>query len=131
MIPQGVMGSHGDAILAQQAKWGAMTKQMMLAIGLALSAGTIGVCAGTAAFGQSADDQQACMNDAFQFCGDAIPDRSKVFYCLVNNRSQISPGCRVAMAPYLPAEPVVAMRKSPASHDKTAKSKGPLSLTPH
>ncbi len=97
---------------------------MMLAVGLALSAGT-------AAFGETAEEQQACMNDAFQFCGDAIPDRSKVFYCLVNNRNQISPACRVAMAPYLPADPEVAMKKSPAQHEKGAKSKGPLNIAPH
>jgi hypothetical protein len=37
------------------------------------------------------------------------------------------------MAPYLPAEPVVALRKpaAPAPHDKNAKTKAPLNLTPH
>jgi hypothetical protein len=104
-----------------------MRKQIMLATFLALAAGT-------AAHAETAEEQQACMNDAFQFCGDAIPDRSKVFYCLINNRNVISPGCHVAMTPYLPAEPVVAMKKSsptPAPHDKNAKSKGPLNITPH
>jgi hypothetical protein len=105
-----------------------MGKQMMLAIALALGASPVVVAAAVA---ETADEQQACMNDAFQLCGDAIPDRSKVFYCLVNKRTEISPGCRVAMAPYLPAEPVVAMKKSPPPpHDKTAKTKGPLNILP-
>ena len=101
-----------------------MRKQIMLAIGLALGAGTV-------ALAETADEQQACMNDAFQVCGDAIPDREKVFHCLVTKHNEISPACRVAMAPYLPAEPVVAMKKSPPPHDKSAKTKGPLNITPH
>jgi hypothetical protein len=57
-----------------------------------------------------------------------------VFTCLVENKNQLSAPCRVVMAPYLPAEPVVAMKKptAPAPHDKSAaKSKAPLNLTPH
>lgn len=106
-----------------------MRKHLLLAVGLALGAGP------SVAVADSADEQQACMNDAFQFCGDAIPDRSKVFYCLVNNRHQISAACHSAMAAYLPPDqPVLAMKKpSPQheTHEKSAKTKGPLNITPH
>src|SRR5258707_14542025 len=48
-----------------------------------------------AAFGQSEQEQQeACMDDAFKFCGQAIPDRQKVFYCLLENRHSIAPRCQ-------------------------------------
>lgn len=102
-----------------------MKKQIGLAIVLALGASG-GVLAATA------DEEQACTNDAFQFCQSFIPDRERVFNCLVTNREQISAACHTVMAPYLPAEPVVAAAKKPsAPHDKSStKSKAPLSLTP-
>jgi hypothetical protein len=104
---------------------GAMRKQIALAIVLALGAGTVALAA-------TPEEEQACTNDAFQFCQNFIPDRNRVFSCLVDNRRQISAACHTVMAPYFPAEPVVALKKppAPAPHDKNAKSKGPLSLTP-
>jgi hypothetical protein len=103
-----------------------MRQEFALAIVLALGAGTV-------ALAETAEEQQACTNDAFQFCQNYIPDRNQVFTCLVNARNQLSPACHVVMAPYFPAEPV-AMKKptAPAPHDKSAaKTKGPLNLTPH
>jgi hypothetical protein len=46
---------------------------------------------------QNQDDQNACMNDAFNVCGDAIPDRGRVAACLAKNIKRISPACRTAM----------------------------------
>lgn len=43
------------------------------------------------------------MHDAFRFCQSAIPDRDRVFACLVENRDQISSACHTMIAPYLPA----------------------------
>jgi hypothetical protein len=105
-----------------------MKKQITLAIIFALSAGTVALAA-------TAEEEQACTNDAFQFCQNFIPDRNRVFTCLVSNRDQLSAACHTVMAPYLPPEPV-ALKKppapapTPASHDKSAKTKGPLNLTP-
>ena len=50
---------------------------------------------------QTPEGRQACMNDAFQFCQDAIPDRERVFSCLVAHKSVISAACHTVMA--LPA----------------------------
>ena len=44
----------------------------------------------TAALAQSQDEQNACMNDAFQVCGHAIPDRDRVAACLSENFNRIS-----------------------------------------
>jgi hypothetical protein len=41
------------------------------------------------------EQQQACTPDAFRLCGDAIPDVDRVTVCMIRNRSQLSPGCRV------------------------------------
>ena len=35
-----------------------------------------------AATAETQEEQQACMNDAFSVCGDAIPDRDRVAACL-------------------------------------------------
>ena len=102
-----------------------MKNQITLAIALALSAGTVALAA-------TAEEEQACTNDAFQFCQNFIPDRNRVFTCLVSNREQLSAACHTVMAPYLPAQPVAVLKKQPAPavHDRSAKSKGPLNLTP-
>ena len=67
-----------------------------------LVAATFALSATTNASAETPDQQQACMGDAFQFCGDAIPDRGRVFACLASNRNRISVACRIEMAPYLP-----------------------------
>jgi hypothetical protein len=48
------------------------------------------------------DGQQACMQDAFTFCGQFIPDRDRVGACLFANKTRISPLCREAMKRYTP-----------------------------
>ena len=112
---------------------GAMKKQIVLAIVLALGASTL-------ALATTQEEEQACTNDAFQFCQNFIPDRNRVFSCLVSNKDAISVACHSALLPYLPPEPVAAKKpllppphagEKTASGDKTAKTKGPLNLTPH
>jgi hypothetical protein len=41
------------------------------------------------------EQQQACTPDAFRLCGDAIPDVDRVTACMIRNRDQLSPPCRV------------------------------------
>ena len=45
------------------------------------------------------DQQQACTGDAFRLCGPEIPDVDRVTVCMVRNKSQLSPGCRVFFKP--------------------------------
>jgi hypothetical protein len=45
------------------------------------------------------DQQQACTGDAFRLCGSEIPDVDRVTACMVRNKSQLSPGCRVFFRP--------------------------------
>jgi hypothetical protein len=99
-----------------------MNKRIAMLMLLALSAPG-------GALAQSQDEQQACTNDAFQFCQNAIPDRSRVFTCLAENRRVISPACRQVMAQYLPADPPPPGPKKPPAK-KTASKKAPLQLTP-
>src|SRR5262245_5936120 len=62
-----------------------------------------------AATAETQEEQQACINDAFNVCGDAIPDRGRVAACLARNINKISAACRTVMLRYqTPEAPVVA-----------------------
>lgn len=54
----------------------------------------------TAAIGQTWEERNACIGDAFTVCGYAIPDRARVAACLAENMHRISPPCRLVMARY-------------------------------
>ena len=81
---------------------------------------------------ETPEQRQACTDDAFRVCQQAIPDQDRVFRCLVQNSAVISPLCRSALAPYLaaerPASQAAPKRKSNATTFKNGK--GPLSLNP-
>ena len=66
--------------------------------------------AGVAA-AETPEQRQACMDDTFQFCSEAIPDRERVFACLAEKRHLISPLCREGMAAFLPPEPAPAVQR--------------------
>jgi hypothetical protein len=65
-------------------------------IKIAIALAFFALMPGTAS-AQSQEDQNACMNDAFTFCNNAIPDRSRVGACLAKNIRRISPACRAVM----------------------------------
>jgi len=75
----------------------------------------------TVALAQTQDGRQACMDDAFQFCQDAIPDRERVFQCLVSHKDLISAACHAVMAPSLPVDQPPLKKQAP--HAKSAKGK--------
>ncbi len=45
----------------------------------------------------SQEEQNACFNDAQRICPETIPDRDRVFHCLVSNRLRLSRTCRGAI----------------------------------
>ena len=53
-----------------------------------------------AASAETQDEQNACMGDAFNVCGHAIPDRDRVAACLAQNINRISVACRTVMQRY-------------------------------
>jgi Spy/CpxP family protein refolding chaperone len=65
----------------------------LLAIGLLAALPTLSMA-------QTADEQQACVDDAFQHCGHAIPDHDRVAACLSQNFNRISQACRNVMQRY-------------------------------
>ena len=60
-------------------------------IAIAVSAVTLSSAAALA------DDQGACMQDAFSICGQFIPNRERVAACLMSHRGSVSPACRSAL----------------------------------
>jgi hypothetical protein len=47
----------------------------------------------------TAEQKDACMGDAFQFCGEHIPDATKIEACLRKNIKSISPACGAQFKP--------------------------------
>lgn len=64
--------------------------QKVIALAFLLS---IAAFAGSAS-AATAEEQQACQDDAFKFCNDAIPDEEKVKACLIHNMRKLTPACR-------------------------------------
>src|SRR5438093_10624665 len=89
-------------------------------------AATFVALAPIAASAHTQDEQEACMNDAFTFCGDAIPDRGRVAACLAAKKAQISVACRTVMSRY-PAPGTTAQNTAAPASKATGK---PLKLTP-
>ena len=79
---------------------------------------------------ETQEEQQACMNDAFTVCGDAIPDRDRVGACLARNINNISAPCRTVMLRYQRPATAVNVSKPAAKGSKAAASKGPLNIKP-
>lgn len=45
------------------------------------------------AFAYTQADANACTNDVFRFCQQAIPDQARITACLFKNRHNVSPAC--------------------------------------
>jgi hypothetical protein len=81
-----------------------------------------------AAHAYTADEQQACMGDAFRLCSSEIPNVDRVTACMVRNKSQLSPECRVFFRPGPEAadtpvefKPAVARKARRPHHIKRSK----------
>jgi hypothetical protein len=94
---------------------------LMLATALAVSM----MPAGAQAYTQ--DEEQACSGDAFRLCSAEIPDVDRVTVCMIRNKSQLSPGCRVFFREPAPAVTPVAVGRplsiGPASSRKPVSAK--------
>jgi hypothetical protein len=78
------------------------------------------------------EQEQACSGDAMRLCGAYVPDVDRITVCMIQNRSQLSPGCRVYFrAPEPEAAPMATRRPlsiKPATA-KPKKSKAPKKST--
>jgi hypothetical protein len=67
------------------------------------------------AMAETPEEKQACMDDAFAVCGHAIPDRDRVFVCMQQNVSKLSPTCRSVMSRYAPGSKTKAASSAPTN----------------
>jgi hypothetical protein len=76
------------------------------------------------------EEEQACSGDAFRLCGAEIPDVDRVTVCMVRNKSQLSPGCRVFFRsePESDVRPVAAGRPLSIGPESARKA---VSTKPH
>jgi hypothetical protein len=44
------------------------------------------------------EEADACTPDAFRLCQQAIPDPDRVTQCLVENKRQLSPACKIVFS---------------------------------
>jgi hypothetical protein len=72
------------------------------------------------------EEQQACSDDAFRLCSADIPDVDRVTVCMVRNKSQLSPRCRVFFRPD-PEEAITPVAAGRPLSIRPASSKKPVS----
>jgi hypothetical protein len=65
-----------------------MLYRVALAFALAVPAAAL------PALAETQEERQACTNDANNLCPDEIPDREKVYNCLVKKVNELSPLCK-------------------------------------
>ena len=70
-----------------------------LRLAMLLATGLVALVASGESHAYTADQQQACMPDAFRLCSSEIPDIERVKACMVRNRAQLSPECRAFVRP--------------------------------
>jgi len=68
-------------------------------LALLLATGLTAALASGESRASTAEQQQACSPDAFRLCSSEIPDIERVTACMVRNKSQLSPQCRVFFRP--------------------------------
>jgi hypothetical protein len=76
------------------------------------------------------EQQQACSGDAFRLCGDAIPDVDRVTVCMIRNKSQLSPGCRVYFRAPEPERAVTPVTVRKPVRLTPAAARKPVSVKP-
>ena len=75
------------------------------------------------------EQQQACSDDAFRLCSAEIPDVDRVTVCMIRNKSQLSPGCRVFFRPEPESAVTPVVAGSPLSI-RPAASRKPVGTKP-
>ena len=78
-----------------------MFYRVVLALAILASATTLRAPA------ETVEERMACTPDAQLLCADEIPDRERVYGCLVRRVNELSPACRkiisASIAPVAPA----------------------------
>ena len=63
------------------------------------------------AFAETLEERQACTPDAQSLCFEEIPDRERVYECLVRKVSQLSPLCKKIISASIAPTPAKQQKK--------------------
>src|ERR1700710_17093 len=104
-------------------------RSRMFQFGLVLAAALPVSMSPAASQDYTPEQQQACSGDAMRLCGAYVPDVDRITVCMIENKSQLSPGCRAFFRP--DPEPVAAplAARTPLSI-KPATARKPVSTKP-
>lgn len=86
---------------------------------------TVGMLAAGTAIAQTAEEQQACIDDAFRVCSATIPDRARTTACMIQNKTQLSAACQSVMAKYQPG-PTAPIQPAVAASTRTVTPVKPI-----
>lgn len=77
------------------------------------------------------EQQEACTGDAMRLCSAYVPDVDRITVCMIQNKSQLSPGCRAHFRPE-PSRPseVTSVNVGRPLSIKAATQRKPVSAKP-
>ena len=76
------------------------------------------------------EQQQACTGDAMRLCSAYVPDMDRVTVCMIQKKSQLSPGCRAHFRPAPIVRGHLDQRRQTAQHQAGDRAKaGPRQAT--
>ena len=81
-----------------------MLYRAALALAVLVPAGTMPSLA------ETVEERLACTPDAQTMCADEIPDRDRVYACLVKKVNDLSPACKSIISASIPPAPAPASR---------------------
>ena len=76
------------------------------------------------------EQQQACSGDAMRLCSAYVPDVDRITVCMIQNKSQLSPGCRAHFRPE-PSSEVTSVNAGKPLSIKPATQRKPVSAKPN
>jgi hypothetical protein len=75
------------------------------------------------------EEQQACSGDAMRLCSAYIPDVDRITVCMIQNKSQLTPGCRAFFRPQ-PATDVTSVNVGRPLSIRPTTAHKPVSVKP-
>jgi hypothetical protein len=75
----------------------------------------------------TAEQQELCTPDAFRLCSSEIPDVDRVTACMMQHKSELSPGCKSVFAAPSPQANATPTAAATTTQVKASK---PLNITP-
>ena len=94
-----------------------MVRTAIYVVSISISALVAFVPLGSLNAAGTAEQQQACFEDAIKFCGSEIPDVQRITACMVRKIDNLSPRCRAQFGqPGVGSEPVRARSSHPGRY---------------